>query len=148
MQKLNLPPFPFRLRRRPDGSTEILDPVRSKYIILTPEEWVRQHFAQYLINEHGLAAGRITIEFSIKVDQLSKRCDIVYFDHYGLPQLIVECKRPSVRITQKTFDQIARYNIALKVPCLAVTNGLEHYYCTLDHKNQRYHFLRDLPKLK
>lgn len=148
MQELNLPPHPFKLRKRPDGSTEILDPVRNKYIILTPEEWVRQHFVQYLIKDCGLAAGRVAIEFSIEVNRMARRCDVVYFDEYGAPVLIVECKRPSVKINQDTFDQIARYNLTLNVPYLAVTNGLEHYYCTLDHKNKKYNFLRNLPKLR
>lgn len=148
MHELNLPAHPFKIRKHADGAMEILDPVRNKYIILTPEEWVRQHFVQFMISEGGLPAGRIAIEYSIELNRMARRCDVVYFDQEGKPQLIVECKRPSVAITQETFDQIARYNLVLQVPYLAVTNGLEHYYCTLDHESKRYRFLRSFPDLK
>ncbi len=147
MQPLNLPPHPFRLKKGPDSTTEIWDPLRNKYIILTPEEWVRQHFVQYLIKVHGLAAGRIAIEHGIKVNHQSRRCDIVYFNEEGAPYLIVECKRPNVKIDQSTFDQIARYNSTLNVPYLAVTNGLDHYYCALNHEKKAYVFLKELPRL-
>lgn len=148
MQPLNLPSYPFKIKQREDQSTEIWDPLRNKYIILTPEEWVRQHFVQFLIKEHGLPAGRIAVEHGIKVNHLTRRCDIVYFDSARRPTLIVECKRPHIKISQQTFDQIARYNLTLQVPYLAVTNGLQHVYCQLNYDLKRYVFLENLPTLR
>ena len=145
MQKLNLPPCDFRLKSN-ENKTLIFDSLRKKYLVLTPEEWVRQHYVQYLVAQKKYPVSLIAIEKQLTVNGLKKRTDIVVFSRLGVPDIIVECKAPSVNITQATFDQIARYNMKLNARLLVVTNGLQHYYCTLDKENKRYIFLRDLPE--
>lgn len=113
--------------------------------MLTPEEWVRQHFVQFLINELDYPASLIAIELGIKVNELSKRCDIVLHGSDGQPIMVVECKAPDVRISQETFDQAARYNISLKVPYLVVTNGMQHFCCKINHIEGDFHYLKDIP---
>ncbi len=144
MQALNLPAYQFKIKR--DGQrTQIFDAIRKKYLVLTPEEWVRQHFVRYLIEEKGFPASLIAIEMGLKLNGLQKRGDIVAYQASGDPLLIVECKAPSVKISQGTFDQIARYNMVLKVNYLVVTNGLDHYCCIIDHLQGSYHFLKEVP---
>ena len=144
MQKLNLPIYSIKLKK--EGSkTLIFDPIRKKYIPLTPEEWVRQNFIQFLIEEKNYPASLMAIEMGIDLLNTKKRCDIVLYNTNGLPHMIVECKAPSTKISQDTFDQIARYNMTLKTDLLLVTNGLQHYACMLDHQNRRYHFLKEIP---
>ncbi|MEW6470535.1 MAG: type I restriction enzyme HsdR N-terminal domain-containing protein [Bacteroidota bacterium] len=144
MERLNLPAYPFRIKN--DGKkTQIFDSVRKKFVTLTPEEWVRQHFINYLVTEKKVPASLIAVEMGLKYNTLRKRSDIVIYDNAGSPVLIVECKTPDVKITQDTFDQAARYNMALKVKYIVVTNGLTHYFCQIDHKNRSYFFLKDLP---
>ncbi len=147
MYKLNLPTYPFRIIKK-DNKHYIFDSIRKKNIFLTPEEWVRQHFVQYLIQEKKYAKGLIAVEKEIKVNNLKKRFDILVFNSKGAHEIIVECKSPKVKITQATFDQIARYNLQLKANYLIVTNGLEHYYCKMDFKNQAYVFLEECPEFK
>src|SRR5690554_7513928 len=105
----------------------IFDEIRKKFLVLTPEEWVRLHVVQFLIREHKYAKGLINVEKQLKVNNLSKRYDVVVFNKNGSVFMIVECKAPSVPIDQVTFDQVARYNLALKAQYLMVTNGLQHY---------------------
>jgi hypothetical protein len=143
---LNLPAFPIKLKNHTQR-TQIFDRIRKKYVILTPEEWVRQHFINYLIEEKKYPESRLAVEFTIKYNQLNKRSDIVYFDTDLKPQLIVECKAPEIAISQETFDQIARYNMVLMVNYLIVSNGLVHYCCKLDYKNKSYSFLKEIPEL-
>jgi len=123
----------------------ILDPVRRKFVKLTPEEWVRQNFVQYLINEGKYPAGLLGIEIGFSLNKLKRRVDILVHNRSGKPVLIVECKAPEVAINDKVFDQIVSYNIGLKVPYLVVTNGLDHYACKIDHIENRYEFLNVIP---
>jgi len=144
MQKLNLPIYSIKLKKD-ENKTFVFDPIRKKYIILTPEEWVRQNFIQFLIEEKKYPASLMAVEMGIDLLNTKKRCDIVLYNTKGLPHMIVECKAPSTKISQDTFDQIARYNMSLKTDLLIVTNGIQHYICMMDHKNQRYHFLKEIP---
>lgn len=147
MNALNLPAYAFRTREC-DGKRDIFDPIRQKYVRLTPEEWVRQHFVQYLIQEHHVPRGLIAIEHGFKDRQMPRRADIVAFDRQGQPLLIAECKAPGVSVAQETFDQVARYNRVLRVPYLVVTNGLAHYACRIDFEAATYQFLDELPGYK
>lgn len=139
---LNLPPYPFKIIDK-EGKYYIFDAIRKKELLLTPEEWVRQHFVQYLINEKGISKNHISLEKGLKLNDLQKRTDILVFNENGNPHLLVECKAPNVPITQEVFDQVARYNMVYKLKYLAVTNGLEHYYCEIDHECETYRFLED-----
>jgi type I site-specific restriction endonuclease len=144
MDALNLPAYAFRTRER-DGKRDIFDPIRQKYVRLTPEEWVRQHFVQYLIQEHHVPRGLIAVEHGFKDRDMPRRADIVAFDRQGQPLLIAECKAPAVSVAQETFDQVARYNRVLRVPYLVVTNGHAHYACRIDFQGATYQFLDELP---
>ena len=144
MIRLNLPQYPFRLKSK-ENKHYIFDPIRKKEVVLTPEEWVRQNFAQYLIREKGYPASLIGVEKQFKLGKVVKRYDLLLFNRQGQPEVIVECKAPQVSISQDTFDQIARYNLGLKAKFLVVTNGLDHFYCQLDHERESYVFLKDLP---
>jgi len=141
---INLPPKKIKLRQL-EGKVEVFDVLRKKWLILTPEEEVRQRFLHYMMDEKKYPAGLLAVEYSLKVNSLKRRADVVVFNRFGHPLLLVECKAPSVKIDQKVFDQIARYNLSMKVDFLVVTNGLEHFCCQLDFKNQKYHFLQDIP---
>jgi hypothetical protein len=144
MEKLNLPDITARLRAGNNGQQEIFDGIRRKFVRLTPEEWVRQHFLHYLVGL-GYPASLIVVEAALKYNNLSKRFDILASRTNGTPCLIVECKAPSVEITQTVFDQVAMYNMTLNVPYLAVTNGLTHYACRIDHALRTYAFLTEIP---
>ncbi len=144
LQPLNLPPYPFKISDD-NGTLTLFDEIRKKTIIITPEEWVRQHFVQYLIKQKKYPRSLIKLEGGLKLNTLQKRTDIVVFNPAGQRILMVECKAPSITIDQKTFDQIARYNMVHKVSLLAVSNGLQHYYCTIDHENCTYKFIEELP---
>ena len=144
MQKLNLPTYKFKLKSN-EKHTLIFDNLRKKYFVLTPEEWVRQHFVQFLIDKKKYPVSLIALEKQLTINNLKKRTDIVIFNTDGNPDIIVECKAPHIKITQNTFDQIARYNLKLNANYLVLTNGLEHYFCQLDIKNETYIFLKDIP---
>jgi hypothetical protein len=144
LQALNLPPYPFKISDK-DGQLTLFDETRKKHIVITPEEWVRQHFVQYLINQKKYPRTLIKLEGGLRLNGMAKRSDIVVFNTSGEKVLMVECKAPSVAINQKVFDQIARYNMTHKIALLAVTNGLEHYYCRIDFENGTYQFIEDLP---
>jgi len=144
MIHLNMPPYKFKIKSS-ENKRFIFDTVRKKYVALTPEEWVRQHFVLYLVSEKKYPLSLIGIEKELIINNLKKRTDILIFNRTGKPELIVECKAPSVKITQDTFDQIARYNLKLNATYLVVTNGLSHFYCKMDFTNQRYLFLKDIP---
>ena len=141
---LELPPYPFKISDN-GGQLSLFDEIRKKHIIITPEEWVRQHFVQYLINQKHYPKALIKLEGGMKLNGMGKSTDIVVFNPAGERILLVECKAPSVIINQKVFDQVARYNIAHKVTLLAVTNGLSHYYCHIDFSTRNYKFIEDLP---
>lgn len=148
-EALNLPAFDVRLRISPKTQLEeIWDTQRKRWVRLTPEEWVRQHFVHFLISEQGFPSGCIGNEMSIKVGQLEKRCDSVIFGKDGKPLMIVEYKAPTVAITQKVFNQISRYNITLQVDWLIVSNGLQHYCCHLNREQNRFDFLPQLPRFE
>jgi len=145
MRKLNLPEYQFRLRKNKESKTEIFDKIRKRFYVLTPEEWVRQNFINYLIQEKKFPASLMAIEKGLKLNGMTKRTDIVQYNKSGKPILIVECKAPEVKLSQDTFDQAARYNLSLKVDYLIITNGLEHYACKMDYKENRIHFLKEIP---
>jgi len=147
VQKLNFPTYSFRFKNN-ENKRFIFDEIRKKFMVLQPEEWVRQHCVQYLMEERNYPKSLINVEKELKVNGLKKRYDIVVYNSDGSIQLIVECKAPSITINQSTFDQIARYNLALNAKYLMITNGINHYYCTMDFKEERYHFLKDIPNYK
>ena len=124
----------------------IFDEIRKKFVILTPEEWVRQHVVRYLLEEKKYSKSYINVEKMITINGMTKRYDIVVFHPDGSIFVLIECKAPEVPITQITFDQIARYNMVLHANYLMVTNGLHHYFCQMDFENEQYNFLRDLPE--
>jgi hypothetical protein len=143
MVQLNLPKYSFKIKNR-ENKLYIFDIIRKKYVVLTPEEWVRQHFVHYLNMDKKYPKSIIAIEKQLKYNGLIKRTDILVFDKLGQPDIIVECKSPNIKISQDTFDQIARYNLKLNANFLVVTNGIQHFYCKLDHQNKQYVFLEDL----
>lgn len=145
MQKLNFPNYSFRFKNS-ENKTFIFDVIRKKFLLLTPEEWVRQHVVNYLIEEMYYPKSLINVEKLVKVNGINKRYDIVVFRNDGSFFLLVECKAPEVNITQQTFDQIAQYNLVLKAENLMVTNGLNHYFCQMDFENEKYIFLKELPR--
>ena len=144
MLKLNFPTYTFRFKNS-ENKVSIFDEIRKKFIILTPEEWVRQHVVQFLIMEKKYPKSLINVEKVLKVNGLRKRYDIVVYNPDGTIYILVECKAPEVKISQATFDQIARYNMTMKAQYLTVTNGLSHYFCQMDFENEKYEFLRELP---
>ena len=144
MVNLNFPEYDFRLRKS-KAKTEIFDEFRMKFVILTPEEWVRQNLLKYLYTEKNIPKGLIAIEKGLTVNRLQKRTDIVIYNKLGKPSMIVECKSPEINITQTTFEQIARYNMTLKVSYLLVSNGLVHYCSKIDFKNKQFCFLEEIP---
>jgi len=144
---LNLPPYPFKITET-EGTLSLFDPIRRKEIIITPEEWVRQHYVQYLINQKGYPRSLIKLEGGHKLNGMPKRTDIIVYNTEGEKILLVECKAPSVKIDQKTFDQVARYNIVQRSNLIALTNGLEHYYCRIDFEANNFKFLVELPDYK
>lgn len=144
MQELNLPSYSFKYRVF-KGRQQIFDAFRKKYVALTAEEWVRQNFISWMVNDKNYPAGLIAVEKELVLNNMKKRYDIVVFNRESLPALLVECKAPEIKITQKVFDQAARYNLALNVAFLVVTNGLEHYCCAVDIKKGTYSFLEKVP---
>lgn len=143
MLQLEFPNYTFKIKNNGNGDY-IFDEIRKKYIKLTKEEWVRQNCVKFLINEKNFSSVLINIEKTIKINKLSKRYDIVVYKPDGGIKLLVECKSPEIKINQKTFDQIAVYNMNLKSEQLMVTNGLEHYYCEINYENKCYTFLKDI----
>jgi hypothetical protein len=144
MQPLNLPAYKFKIKST-KNKYAIFDIVRKKYVSLTPEEWVRQHLIHYLIEEKNYPISLIAIEKKITLNNLTKRTDILVFNAQGLPHIIVECKAPSIKISQHAFDQIARYNLKLNANYLIISNGLNHYYCKMDIENEKFVFLKEIP---
>ena len=144
MQKLNFPTYDFRFKSS-ENKVLIFDVVRKKFVSLQPEEWVRQHVIHFLVFDKQYPLGHINVEKQLSVNKLRKRYDIVVYLKTGDIYLLVECKAPTVKITQETFDQIARYNLAVEAKYLMVTNGLESYYCQLDYKEEKYSFLKQIP---
>jgi len=144
MQKLNFPHYSFRFKNS-ENKVSIFDEIRKKFIILTPEEWVRQHVVRFLLEEKQFPKSLINVEKVLMVNGLRKRYDVVVFNPNGTIYILIECKAPEVKIAQATFDQIARYNMTLEAEFLMVTNGVNHYFCQMDFENEKYEFLRELP---
>lgn len=144
MQKLNFPDYTFRFKNS-ENKVAIFDIIRRKFILLTPEEWVRQHVVNYLIDGKGYPRSYVNVEKIISVNGLTRRYDVVVFKPDGSIFLLVECKASAITLSQRTFDQIARYNMTLKAQYMMVTNGLNHYFCQMDYGQEKYHFLQDLP---
>lgn len=144
MFSLNLPDFQVKIAVT-DGKKMIFDPLRRKYVALTPEEWVRQHFVHFLIQHKGYPSGLLANEVQLTLNGTRKRCDTVLYDRTRTPRMIIEYKAPTVPITRQVFDQITRYNIVLKVDYLIVSNGLEHYCCKVDYERFCCNFLKEIP---
>ena len=144
MQKLNFPSYSFRVKNN-ENNPKIFDVIRKKFFVLTPEEWVRQHCLTFLILDKGYPKSLINVEKELIINGLKKRYDIVVFNPDGSINILIECKATSVKISQTTFDQIAQYNMALNAQYLMVTNGLNHYYCTVNFHLKSYNFLAELP---
>ena len=147
MSTLNLPSFDVKMRKN-ENVLEIFDPLRRKYLVLTPEEWVRQHFINYLITEKGYPATLMANEKLIKLNSLSRRCDTVVYNRQIEPVAICQYKNPDIEITQEVFDQIIRYNIVLRVNYLIVSNGINHYCCKVNNEDLSYVFLEEIPHYK
>jgi len=145
MEKLNLPPVQLRTKRLGD-KVQVFDEVRKKYVALTPEEWVRQHFISFMIKQQNYSVGLIAVEMLVKVNDLSQRADIVCYNRKGKPVIIIECKAPLVPITQAVFNQAARYNTRLQVDYLIVTNGLQHFCARLTDQDGNYELLKSIPR--
>ena len=141
---LNLPHYPFKITLKGEQHF-IFDEIRKKHLVLTPEEWVRQHFIHYLIREKKFPRSLIQIEGGLNLNQLQKRTDIVIFNTTGERIMVIECKAPLVKISQGVFDQAARYNSVHKAKWLVVTNGLKHCYAQIDHKAEKFMFFEELP---
>ena len=144
MDNLNFPKFEFSTKIK-ENKPYIFDPIRKKWLVLTSEEWVRQHCIQYFIKTKNIPLGLIQVEKKLSVNRNPKRYDIVVFNRNKTISVLVECKAPSIQLNQKIFDQIALYNSALKSEYLMLTNGLNHFFCQMDYKKGKYVFLPDLP---
>ncbi|WP_194850541.1 type I restriction enzyme HsdR N-terminal domain-containing protein [Nonlabens antarcticus] len=145
MKALRLPPANFRVKSTEKGRF-IFDPIRKKFVSLQPEEWVRQHIIHWLRDFKKFPISLINVEKQLVVAGTSKRYDIIVFNPDGSIHIIIECKAPEISINQNAFDQIAKYNLVANASYLMVSNGMEHYFCTMDYKNKRYDFIKDLPE--
>ncbi len=142
--EINLPPYDIKMREQ-GGKRQIFDFLRRKYVALTPEEWVRQHFVHFLINHKGYPQGLLANEVELKVGNKKLRCDTLLYNRVLQPQMIIEYKAPHVEITQQVFNQITVYNHLLHVDFLVISNGLQHFCCRMDYDHQSYAFLQEIP---
>lgn len=147
LPNLNLPLYELEIKNKED-KPYIFDIVRKKQVRLTPEEWVRQNFIHYLIEQLGYSKALIKVESGLHYNQRIKRSDIVVFNNQALPELLVECKATTIPINQDMFDQAAVYNQTIKAPYLIITNGLDHYCCQVDFENNKISFLETIPSKK
>ena len=145
MQKLNLPEYAFRTKTE-NGKELIFDEIRKKFVVLTPEEWVRQNFIKFLIKDKKYPEGLMAVEKQIVVNSNPRRFDLLIYLRNGQAHLIAEFKAPNVKITQDTFDQVVRYNMALRVERVIVSNGIQHFVCEIDYVNNSYLFLKEIPE--
>jgi hypothetical protein len=129
-----------------DGKKYILDIIRKKYLVLTPEEWVRQNLVLFLVNQKKYPKNLIRVEQKLDGKELFFRSDIVIYDRNGKPKMIIECKAEKVKISQETFEQISKYNFQFKVDFLMITNGVQFYICKMNYENQSYEFLKEIPE--
>jgi hypothetical protein len=144
MIALNLPPFEYKLKKA-DGKLFIFDVIRKKYTYLSPEEWVRQHFVHYIINEMKYPRSLITVEEGLSYNQRLKRSDIVIFNRQGTPWMVIECKAPTVLLSPETLFQASVYNVSLKAQYITITNGMSHLFAQVDYENSRTTWLDNLP---
>ena len=144
MSELNLPPFELKIKKQ-NNKNYVFDRLRKQFTRLTPEEFVRQHFINYLIEHKNYPEALMANEVMIEVGNLKKRCDTILYDRFMNPALVVEYKSPAVKITQETFDQIVMYNTTLRVPWLIVSNGLQHFCCKIDYEKGGYLFQSEIP---
>jgi hypothetical protein len=147
MKQLNLPGYSFKIKSK-EQKKYIFDEIRKKFVLLTPEEWVRQNFIRYLVQEKHFSSQLMAVEMTLEYNRLSYRADAVAYNRQMQPVLIVECKAPDVKLKQDHFDQIARYNMQLRVEYLIVTNGIHHYCCRIDFEQGKYAFLKDIPEFE
>ena len=144
MFRLNLPPYEIKITEK-DGKRMIFDFLRRKYVALTPEEWVRQHFTHYLVEHKGYPKGLLGNEIELQIGDKRLRCDSILYNKVAQPQMIIEYKAPTVPLQQKVFDQVSAYNLLLRVDYLVISNGMEHYCCKMDYEHQKYLFLQEIP---
>ncbi|AWX46238.1 hypothetical protein HME9304_03270 [Flagellimonas maritima] len=144
MQALNFPNYKLRIKSS-ENSYHIFDVIRKKFVLLQPEEWVRQHVIHFLITTKKYPKSLVNVEKLLMVNNLKKRYDVVVYEPNGNIQILVECKAPNINISQSTFNQIAQYNYTTRANYLMVTNGLYHYYCEMDFNNEKYNFLKEIP---
>ena len=145
MFRLNLPQYEIKISER-NGKRMIFDFLRRKYVALTPEEWVRQHFVHYLVEYKGYPKGLLGNEIELKIGAKRLRCDSILYNKVAQPQMIIEYKAPNIPLQKKVFEQISIYNLLLKVDYLIISNGIQHYCCKMDYENQKYLFLEDIPE--
>jgi type I site-specific restriction-modification system R (restriction) subunit len=146
MEKLNLPEYILKSRPTTKGKIEVFDEFRKKHVALTPEEWVRQQFLWYLVNEKKYPASLIAVEKGLVLNGLQKRFDAVVFNKNGVPLALIEFKSAAVQLQQKVFEQIAAYNMKMKVKYLIISNGLQHFCCAVDYNKEKINFLEDIPE--
>jgi hypothetical protein len=144
MFRLNLPPYPIKIQEKGE-KRQIFDFLRRKWVTLTPEEWVRQHFTHFLVEHKNYPQALLANEVELRIGEKRLRCDTLLYNKELRPRMIIEYKAPTIQIQQKTFDQISVYNLLLKVDYLVVSNGLCHYCCKMDYERQSYQFLEDIP---
>ncbi len=144
MLQLNLPQYSFRIKKQ-NEKLVVFDSQRKRYVALTPEEWVRQNFIRFLIEEKGYPAAYLAIEKQLNMNGMKKRCDAILYNEHGEPILIIELKAPNVTISQATFDQVAVYNAKLKVDFFIISNGIEHFCCKVNTQTARYEFFYEIP---
>lgn len=144
MRKLNLPEYEFRYKQE-EESLYVLDVFRKRFLMFTPEEEVRQRFARYLIEEKEFPLELMMTEYTLKLNEMTRRCDILVHKPAGYPAVLIECKAPEVKIGQNTFDQVTRYNLVFNVKYLMVTNGIKHYCCYLDFETRKVEFMKEIP---
>jgi type I site-specific restriction endonuclease len=144
MWQLNLPEYNFRIKKQ-DEKLQIFDSQRKRYVSLTPEEWVRQHFIRFMIEVKGYPAAHLAIEKQLSMNGMKKRCDAILYNNEAKPIMIIEFKAPTVPITQATFDQVAVYNAKLKVDFFIISNGIEHYCCRVNTQTARFEFFPEIP---
>lgn len=144
MLQLNLPASQFRIKQV-ENTYYIFDRFRKKYVKLTPEEWVRQHFLVFLIEHKEFPEALLAVEQQLNVNDMKKRCDAVFYDLQAQPQIIIELKAPNIPISQAVFDQVAVYNSKLNVEYFMVSNGLEHYCCRVNIETASYDFFEEMP---
>ncbi len=143
--QLNLPAYEVKIRKNEGKGDDIFDTFRRKYVRLTPEEWVRQHFLHFLCSEKHYPASLMSVEKSLMINGMPRRFDAVVYKNNGTPLLLIEFKAPEIKLSQTVFDQVARYNLALQADYLIISNGILHYCCKMDYEKQRYYFLKNIP---